>query len=87
MISDRKSTKRSVTIHQYIVFFLSIQMLLSDESDHFDLYSETEKREFLFVLFRHLCLGGAVCQYEDNVKPYQDVTKQIYKDLVRYVIK
>ena len=58
-------------------------MLLSDESDHFDLYSDTEKQEFLFLLFRHMCLGGATCQYEDNVKPYLDITKLIYKDLVR----
>ncbi|KAK2175966.1 hypothetical protein NP493_692g02008 [Ridgeia piscesae] len=58
------------------------KMLLSDESDHFDLYSDTEKQEFLFLLFRHMCLGGATCQYEDNVKPYLDITKLIYKDLV-----
>jgi hypothetical protein len=58
------------------------KMLLIADSDNYDLYSEAERSEFLFRLFRHLCLGGAVCQYEDTVQPYLDATKVIYKDLV-----
>lgn len=58
-------------------------MLLMPESDHFDLYSEVERNEFIFRLFRHLCLGGDVCQYEDSIQPYLDATKAIYKDLLR----
>ena len=65
-----------------MIFF---QMLVSDESDYFDLYSEAEQDELLFRLFKHLCLGGSVCQYEDTVEPYLQATKLIYKDLVRYV--
>ena len=60
-------------------------MLLSEESDNCDLYSETEKEEFLYRLFRHICLGGQICQYEDTIDPYLNITKQLYKDLVRYV--
>ena len=59
------------------------QMLLMEESDHYCLYSDSEREEFLFQLFQHLCLGGQVCQYEDTIDPYLNVTKQIYKDLVR----
>lgn len=59
-------------------------MLLIEESDHYCLYSDTEKDELLFRLFRHLCLGGQICQYEDTVEPYLAFTKQLYKDLIRY---
>lgn len=58
-------------------------MLLIDDSDNYCLYSDSERDEFLFCLFQHFCLGGKICQYEDNVDPYLDVTKQVYKDLIR----
>jgi len=32
-----------------------------------------------------LAIGGEVCQYEDTIQPYIDVTKSIYKDLIRYL--
>ena len=58
-------------------------MLLLDDSENYDIFSDAEREEFLFRLFKHLCLGGEVCQYEDNVQPYLDLTKLLYKDLVR----
>lgn len=58
------------------------KMLLIDDSDHYCLYSDTEREEFLFNIFKHICLGGKLCQYEDNVEPYLEITKQIYKDLI-----
>ena len=60
-------------------------MLLLEDSDHYDIYSDTERDEFLFRLFKHVCLGGAVCQFEDVVQPYLDTTKALYKDLIRCV--
>ena len=61
----------------------TLQMLLVGDSDNYNIYSESERAEFLFLLFKHLCLGGQVCQYEDNVQPYLDFTKLLYKDLIR----
>lgn len=58
------------------------QMLLVDDSESFLLYEEEERRELLFRLFSHLCIGGQVCQFEDNVKPYLELTRAIYKDLL-----
>lgn len=58
------------------------KMLLSEESDHWELYSDSEKDEFLYRLFRHICLGGQICQYEDTIEPYLKITKQLYKDLI-----
>ena len=40
------------------------QMLLCDDSENSGLYSEVEREEFLWLLFEHLCLGGACCQFE-----------------------
>ncbi|XP_061194760.1 cilia- and flagella-associated protein 300-like [Saccostrea echinata] len=58
------------------------KMLLIDDSDNYCLYSDSERDEFLFRIFFHLCLGGRFNQFEDEIQPYLDVTKQIYKDLI-----
>ncbi|XP_025965241.1 cilia- and flagella-associated protein 300 isoform X1 [Dromaius novaehollandiae] len=56
--------------------------LLLEDSDCYDLFSQSDRKEFLFCLFKHLCLGGAVCQFEDVLGPYLETTKALYKDLV-----
>ena len=38
------------------------KMLLLDDSDHYEVYSEKDRSEFLFRIFKHICLGGSVCQ-------------------------
>nr|XP_034329317.1 cilia- and flagella-associated protein 300-like [Crassostrea gigas] len=58
------------------------KMLLIDDSDNYCLYSDSERDEFLFRIFFHICLGGRFNQYEDEIQPYLDVTKQVYKDLI-----
>ncbi|XP_060075691.1 cilia- and flagella-associated protein 300-like [Ylistrum balloti] len=58
------------------------KLLLIDDSDNYCLYSDSEREEFLFRLFKHICLGGKVCQYEDIIDPYLELTKQVYKDLI-----
>ncbi|KAK7789525.1 hypothetical protein R5R35_000831 [Gryllus longicercus] len=66
-------------------FFVSDKlrkMLLDDDSEEYNLYSEDERKQFLFKLFAHLCLGGQWCQYEDNINPYLHATRAVYKDLV-----
>ena len=58
-------------------------MLLLEDSDNYEMYSDEERDEFLLRIFKHLCHGGAVCQYEDDIKPYLDTTKALYKELIR----
>ncbi|CAF90438.1 unnamed protein product, partial [Tetraodon nigroviridis] len=58
------------------------KMLQDEESEHYYVVGRESRGEFLFVLFKHLCLGGELCQYEDSVDPYMSTTKQIYKDLI-----
>ncbi|XP_067943836.1 cilia- and flagella-associated protein 300-like isoform X2 [Watersipora subatra] len=57
-------------------------VLVNEDYEKYDIYSEEEREEFLFRLFSHLCIGGAVCQYEDMVGPYLTHTKHLYKDLI-----
>ncbi|MEJ1281067.1 yes-associated protein 1 [Cricetulus griseus] len=58
------------------------QVLLMEDSEKYEVFSPQEREEFLFCLFKHLCLGGSLCQYEDMLKPYLETAKLIYKDLV-----
>ena len=37
-------------------------MFIQEESDHYDLYSEEERQQFLFQVFKHIALGGPVNQ-------------------------
>uniref|UniRef100_A0A3P9HVP2 Cilia- and flagella-associated protein 300 n=1 Tax=Oryzias latipes TaxID=8090 RepID=A0A3P9HVP2_ORYLA len=55
------------------------QMLKEKE---FCVAGREDRAEFLFCLFKHLCLGGELCQYEDSVDPYIRTTKKIYRDLI-----
>jgi cilia- and flagella-associated protein 300 len=58
------------------------EVLLIEESEDYSLIEESYRNEFLFRIFQHVCIGGGICQYEDEVSEYLDVTKGIYKDLI-----
>ncbi|CAF0853438.1 unnamed protein product, partial [Didymodactylos carnosus] len=58
------------------------KVLLMEEFETYDIFSDEERKEFIFCLFKHFCLGGQVCQYEDDIKPYLESTKSVYKELV-----
>ncbi|XP_002708636.1 cilia- and flagella-associated protein 300 isoform X1 [Oryctolagus cuniculus] len=58
------------------------KVLLEEDSEKYEVFSQPDREEFLFCLFKHLCLGGSLCQYEDEIYPYLETTKFIYKDLV-----
>ncbi|XP_067841565.1 cilia- and flagella-associated protein 300 isoform X2 [Heptranchias perlo] len=58
------------------------QVLLLEDSDNYQIFSEAERDEFVFRIFKHLCLGGALCQFEDTIDPYLETTKAVYKELV-----
>ncbi|XDA84053.1 hypothetical protein R6Z07F_013877 [Ovis aries] len=62
------------------------KVLLVEDSEKYEVFSQPDREEFLFCLFKHLCLGGALCQYEDVINPYLETTKLIYKDLVRILL-
>lgn len=61
------------------------KMLLLEESDNYELYSESEREEFFFRIFKHVCLGGRICQYEDEINPYLHIVKKLYRDFVSVI--
>ncbi|XP_078259277.1 cilia- and flagella-associated protein 300 isoform X1 [Rhinoraja longicauda] len=58
------------------------QVLLLEDSDGYQIFSDTERKEFIFCLFKHFCLGGILCQFEDTIDPYLEITKAVYKEIV-----
>ncbi|KAK9955413.1 hypothetical protein ABG768_015295 [Culter alburnus] len=69
--------------HEVIPDFDELRMLLLEEdSDNYHIISPSDRQEFLFRLFKHMVLGGELCQYEDVIDPYTETAKMMYKDLV-----
>lgn len=69
----------------YDSFVVSDQLrkcLLMEEEDVYSIFSESDRKEFIFVVFKSLCLGGKCCQFEDELEPYLDSTRKIYKDMI-----
>jgi len=58
------------------------EVILMEESEMYDAFSQKERKEFLFRIFSHIVFGGASNQYEDHVEEYFKVTKEVYKDLL-----
>lgn len=56
--------------------------LVKEEDENFTVWSHDTRREFLFRIFSHIVIGGSLCQYEDYVQEYVNITKAFYKDLV-----
>ena len=61
------------------------EALANPDSEHAELYNAEEQRELIFRVFRCVALGGSMMQWEDELGPYLDAAKSIYKDLVTVV--
>jgi hypothetical protein len=57
-------------------------MLVNPESENTEIYSTEEKNELLYHLFKLFAVGGSMCQPQDQIERYLEVTKEFYKDLV-----
>lgn len=58
------------------------ECLLLEENENYNIFDENERNEFLFHIFRRIVVGGSLCQYEEYIQPYLDMTKSFYKDIV-----
>ncbi|XP_039600271.1 cilia- and flagella-associated protein 300 [Polypterus senegalus] len=58
------------------------KMLLIEDSENSEVISQSDRQEFIFQIFKHFCLGGLLCQYEDTIEPYLEITQSVYKDIV-----
>ena len=57
-------------------------MLVNDDSENASLFTENEKKELIFVLFRMLVVGGSMAQPDTKIERYCELTKVLYKDLL-----
>lgn len=58
------------------------KVLVNHDSKNYNLFSSSHRSEFMFHIFKQLCIGGNVCQFEDSVDVYLEATRSLYKDLV-----
>lgn len=57
------------------------QSLLKEESEYYCLLNEEVRNELLFHIFKRIAVGGSLCQYEDTVNEYIEMTKKFYKGI------
>jgi len=58
------------------------QSLLIEDSEPYGIFSQDLRDEFLFHIFKRIVVGGSLCQYEERIEPYLEMTKDFYKDIV-----
>ena len=56
--------------------------MLVEESESYAAIPQETRDEFLWHIFSRIIIGGSLCQYENVVQPYLDMTKSFYKDIV-----
>jgi hypothetical protein len=52
------------------------------DSENYGVFDSNLRSELLFELFRHVTVGGGTCQYDENVNPYMNATKLLYRRVV-----
>merc|ERR1711988_1012414 len=57
--------------------------MCKQDTDEWDAIPGHMRQELLFAVFRHLVLGGSMCQWEDNMDVYLGAARMFYKDLVK----
>ncbi|CAG8739785.1 20580_t:CDS:2 [Gigaspora margarita] len=58
------------------------QIFLLSQSSNYDLFNNDDRNEFIFHVLQSVCLGGDICQFEDEINKYFEVVKSIYRDLI-----
>lgn len=58
------------------------EMLLNEDSENASLFNESEKKQFIFRLFKLLAVGGSMCQPDTKTDRYLEMTKNLYKNLI-----
>ncbi|KAL5108941.1 hypothetical protein TcWFU_005266 [Taenia crassiceps] len=61
---------------------LVINDCLKRVSELYDLFTEAEREEFLFRLFKHFVIGGELAQPNEDLGAYTNFVRNLYKDLI-----
>ena len=57
-------------------------LMINNNGENRNLYSEEDRKQFIFQLFKILVLGGSLKQPDARTDHYLELTKGIYKDLL-----
>ena len=57
-------------------------MMLNPDSENLSVYTQAQKAEFIYHLFKLLFVGGAMHQRDDYATEYLETTKALYKQLL-----
>ena len=71
-----------INVDDFIVSDKLRQSLIVEDSESYLTFDNEKRDEFLFHIFKRIVLGGSLCQNEEKIDPYLDMTKFFYKDLV-----
>lgn len=58
------------------------EMLLNPDSENSSVFSESDRNELIFRIFRTLAIGGGMCQPDTTTTRYLEMTQALYKDLL-----
>ena len=56
--------------------------LIDEDSSYYQVFQQQERDTLEFRLFKIICLGGQLCQYEDYLNPYVEMTKLCLSQIV-----
>jgi cilia- and flagella-associated protein 300 len=56
--------------------------MVNEDSENSSLFPYKEKNELLFRIFKCLVVGGGLCQCDDRIVRYLDMTKKLYKEML-----
>lgn len=60
----------------------AVFMLPPDDCEFYGALSRSDRQEFITHVMHRLVAGGPLCQWDDELDPYKDATRAVYKDMV-----
>jgi len=61
------------------------EMLVNPDSENCCIYTEAQKKEYIYHVLKLVVVGGAMCQSEERFVEWKEMTKALYKDTVSVV--
>lgn len=56
------------------------ELLLNIDSENSSLYSSNDRNQYIYHLFKLICIGGSLCQPDNRTDRYLSMIKSLYKE-------
>lgn len=63
------------------------KMMVESDNDENNIFTNVERQEFIYHIFRSVVVGGSLAQADENIFSYISATKSIYKGLLAVIKK